>query len=343
MESINYSMPAEWERHRMTFIEWPVKKSMIRPENHKEILYAYAQTAKAIALFEPVTVIAGPKTIKEAEFFCSSFAQLLVIPHDDAWIRDNGPTFARGADGRLTGISWEFNAWGHKYPAFGLDNRLAGRLCERLAVPCVKPGIVLEGGSIHTDGQGTLLTTEQCLLNPNRNPGFSQDKIEEILKHYLDIKKIIWLKHGVFGDETDGHIDNIACFAAPGTVLLQVCRDKNDPNFAITEENRAILSAQTDARGRKLRIVEISQPPARFIDQSRLALSYINFYLTNGGVIMPVFGGGAAETDKEAVRLVGQAFPGRRIVTLNGMPLIKEGGNIHCITQQMPESLTGEA
>lgn len=337
MENFIFSMPAEWERHQMAFIEWPVKKSLIEPDNYEEIIYAYARTAKAIARFEPVTVIAAAETLKEAGFLCGGFAQLVVIPHDDAWARDNGPTFVRGKNGRLTGLSWEFNAWGQKYPEFELDNKLAERLCERLGIPCVHPEIVLEGGSIHTDGEGTLLTTEQCLLNTNRNPGLSKEKIEENLKHYLNIEKIIWLKRGVFGDETDGHIDNIACFAAPGTVLLQTCRDKNDPNFAISEENRAVLSAQTDARGRKLRIVEIPQPPARFIHKSRLALSYINFYRANGGIVLPVFGGDAADTDKKAVLILKQTLPGCRIITVDGMPLIKEGGNVHCITQQMPE------
>lgn len=334
-----YRMPAEWETHQRTFLSWPVRASLINQENHAQVIRAYAQVARAIAAFEPVTVLVNPETEEEARALCGDGVSLLTLAHDDAWVRDNGPTFVRDAAGGLAGVSWRFNAWGEKYVPYDLDDALAGALLARLGIPCVQAPFVLEGGSIHTDGAGTLLTTEQCLLNPNRNPSLSRAQLEDLLRAHLGVSQIIWLRQGVFGDETDGHVDNIACFAAPSVALLQVCRDPEDPNYAVTQENRDILARAADARGRPLRVVEIEQPPARVEDDGRLALSYINFYLANGGLVLPVFGGDAAETDRKAAETLSALFPGREIVPVDGMPLIREGGNVHCITQQMPAGI----
>ena len=194
----------------------------------------------------------------------------------------------------------------------------------------------MEGGSLHVDGEGTVITTEECLLNPNRNPELSREEVEENLKKFLNVRKVIWLKRGLDGDETDGHVDNIACFAAPGKVILQVCDDPSDENYAITQENLRILAEETDAKGRKLDIVRIPQPPKAMFEDSRLTLSYLNFYFVNGGIVLPVFGGPAAEADREAERILQATFPGRKIRTVDGMAIIKEGGNVHCTTQQMP-------
>lgn len=338
-EYSGYRMPAEWETHQRTFLSWPVRTSLINKENHAQIIRAYAQVAQTIAAFEPVTVLVNSETEEEARALCGDDVSLLTLAHDDAWVRDNGPTFVRGAAGGLAGISWRFNAWGEKYTPYDLDDALAGALLARLGIPCIQAPFVLEGGSIHTDGAGTLLTTEQCLLNPNRNPSLSRGQLEGLLQAHLGVSQIIWLKRGVFGDETDGHVDNIACFAAPGVALLQVCRDPQDPNYVLTQENRDILGRAADARGRPLRVVEIEQPPARVEDGGRLALSYINFYLANGGLILPVFGGDAAETDRKAAETLSALFPERKIVPVDGMPLIREGGNVHCITQQMPAGI----
>lgn len=339
LKSIDYMMPAEWEIHQKTWMEWPVRESLIWKENHFETIRAYAEVAKAIAVFEPVSIIVNPETEQEAKGQCGSCAELFTIPHNDAWVRDNGPTFVRNTDGHLAGISWKFNAWGEKYAPYDLDDQLAGRLLEHLHIPCFQAPIILEGGSIHVDGEGTLLTTEQCLLHSNRNPLLSRQQIEEVLKKSLHISQIIWLKKGVFGDETDGHVDNVACFAKPGVVLMQTCRHPDDPNYEITKENRAILSEAIDANGRKPEIIEIPQPPARFYHGERLALSYLNFYFVNGGIILPTFGGDAAETDRETIQILQTLFPDRKIAAVEGMPLIKEGGNVHCITQQMPEGI----
>jgi agmatine deiminase len=258
------------------------------------------------------------------------------MPHNDAWCRDNGPTFLKNSNGEIKGINWKFNAWGEKYKPYDLDNEVAPKLLNHLKVPVIDIPIVLEGGSIHVDGEGTLLTTKQCLLNPNRNPGLSRRQIEEEVKDALKVNTIIWLNNGLYGDETDGHVDNIACFAGPGVVLLQTCREKDDPNYDITMENLEILKNAEDAKGRKLSIIEIPQPPVRFYKDIRLTLSYLNFYFVNNGIILPVFGGDAAEADRKAAAVLQEVFPERKIVTVDGMPLIKEGGNVHCITQQMP-------
>lgn len=332
-----FRMPAEWAAHERTFISWPVRRSMHYPEDYRRIARGYAALARAIAEFEPVTVIVNPDQAEQLKAeFDEEWIDRLVIAHDDSWVRDNGPTFLIDDFGHRAGVNWRFNAWGEKYHPWDHDNQLARVLLDRLHIRRVDASIVLEGGSIHTDGEGTLLTTEQCLLHPNRNPQLDRGGIEEELKKRLHAEKIIWLKRGLSGDETDGHIDNIACFAAPGKVLIQTCDDPGDENFEITRENLTRLSEATDARGRKLEVIRIPQPPKRFYKGHRLTLSYLNFYLVNGGVILPVFGSEAAASDRKAEAVLRHVFPDRRIRTIDGMGIITEGGNVHCATQQMP-------
>lgn len=331
----SYFMPAEWEQHERTLIEWPVKDSLIWPENYEQVCEGYASVVKAIAEFEKVTLIVNDDTERAAKALCMENAEYLTIPHNDAWCRDNGPTFLWDKEKHLSAVNWKFNAWGEKYLPYDLDNEVAPKVLEYFKVSYRNAPIVLEGGSIHVDGEGTLLTTEECLLNKNRNPHLTREEIEVEVKKYLNITKIIWLKHGLFGDETDGHIDNVACFAKPGTILIQTCHDLEDPNYAITQENMEILRNSTDAAFRKLEIIEIPQAPARYYNGERLTLSYLNFYIVNQGIILPVFGGDAVDTDNKAKDILQKVYPDRKIVTVDGMPLIKEGGNVHCITQQM--------
>lgn len=333
---MNFVMPGEWKEHERTFIEWPVKESLVYPENYEEVLRGYRDVIKAVSEFEPVTVIINEGEKHPLLTEIGEYAVLLPIPHNDAWCRDNGPTFVYGEEGVLTGLNWKFNAWGEKYKPYDLDDEVAGKITEYYKVPSENVELVLEGGSIHTDGEGTLLTTEECLLNRNRNPRLTREEIEKLIKPRLGIQKIIWLKKGLFGDETDGHVDNAACFAGPGKVILQVCENREDPNYLINKENLEILERENDAKGRKLRIIKLPQPPVRYYKDERLTLSYINFYFVNGGIILPVFGGDALDTDREAERILKETFPDRRIRTVDGMALIKEGGNVHCITQQMP-------
>ncbi|MDF2541505.1 MAG: aguA [Herbinix sp.] len=332
----NFYMPAEWEQHERTIMEWPVKDSLVWSENYEEVCSGYGNVAKAIAVYEAVTMIVNDNTYEQAKMICGDEVELLVIPHNDAWCRDNGPTFLWDDKKERKGINWKFNAWGEKYIPYDLDDAVASKVLNHFQIPVIDVPIVLEGGSIHVDGEGTLLTTEQCLLNKNRNPHLTREEIEEVVKQYLNVSKIIWLKQGLFGDETDGHIDNVACFAKPGTILIQTCYDPKDPNCEITKENLEILKNATDAFGRKLTIIEIPQPPVRYYNEERLTLSYLNFYFVNDGIILPVFGEDAEETDRKAAEILASVFPDRTIHCVDGMPLIKEGGNVHCITQQMP-------
>jgi agmatine deiminase len=367
-KDLHYQMPAEWTPHQRTFISWPVQASMCHPENYPQIARGYREIILAIAEFEPVTVIVNPEdSTRICEFIEDglendledglknglkngtadslpaqaatvwSRIDFLGIRHNDAWLRDNGPTFLRDTNGQLAGVNWRFNAWGGKYAPWDLDDQVAPTLLDYYMIRHFDAPLVMEGGSLHVDGEGTLLTTEECLLNPNRNPDLSRDQIETFLQQYLHVAKIIWLKHGLSGDETDGHIDNIACFVAPGKVLIQVCDDPDDENYAITQENLAILREATDALGRELEIITVQQPPRADYAGSRLTLSYLNFYFVNGGIILPVFGGAAVETDQKAEQLLQELFPERRIRLVNGMGIISEGGNVHCTTQQMPE------
>ncbi|MFA9375802.1 MAG: agmatine deiminase family protein [Lachnotalea sp.] len=337
-DNFNYFMPAEWEQHERTIIEWPVKESLVWPQNHEEVMKGYANVANEISIFEPVTLIVNEDTYEEAKLMCKEQVELLLISHNDAWCRDNGPTFLWNEKKQLAAMNWKFNAWGERFIPYDLDNAVASKVLEHFKVPCFDADLVLEGGSIHVDGEGTLITTQECLLNENRNPHLSKEEIENQVKHYLGVKKIIWLNHGLFGDETDGHVDNIACFAKPGVILLQTCKEAKDPNYAITNENLTILKNSTDALGRKLEIIEIPQPPARYYKGVLLTLSYLNFYLVNEGLILPIFGEDAQQLDQQAQEILQKVYPNRKIVTVDGMALIKEGGNVHCITQQMPDT-----
>lgn len=339
-KDLNYKMPAEWTTHERTFISWPVKESMCHPENHESVCLGYAEFIKAISEFEPVTVIVNPEdlTYVQNHFKTSNNVEFLSIEHNDAWLRDNGPTFIMNDTQSLAGVNWNFNAWGGKYAPWDLDDKVAGKILEHFNVEKFDAPFILEGGSIHVDGEGTLLTTEECLLNPNRNPDLTKEQIENYLKEYLNIEKVIWLKNGLDGDETDGHVDNIACFAAPGKILMQTCNDHEDNNYKITLENLEILKNSTDAKGRKFEIIKINQPPRTEYKGERLTLSYLNFYFVNDGIILPVFGGNAKEADKAAAKVLSETFPDRKIRTVDGIAVIKEGGNVHCTTQQMPAS-----
>ncbi len=345
-KELAYTMPPEWHTHERTFLSWPVQSSMCYPEDyHSVCTQYYVELVKAIAEFEPVTVIVNPddvmsvyEQIETIEGELVYPVDLLAIEHNDAWLRDNGPTFILDQQGKIAGVNWQFNAWGGKYAPWDLDNALAGKLLDHYQIRRFDAPFILEGGSIHVDGEGTLLTTEECLLNDNRNPGLTREQLEEQLQQYLNVQKVVWLPFGLDGDETDGHIDNIACFAAPGKVILQVCDNPDDPNYDITEQARAILRDTIDAQGRKLEVIEIPEPPMRTFEDERLTLSYLNFYFVNGGIILPVFGGEAEETDRQAEEILQRLYPDRIIRKVDGMAIIKEGGNVHCTTQQMPQA-----
>jgi agmatine deiminase len=294
---------------------------------------ATAEIARAIARFEPVILIARPADAEDAERVCGGFAEIYPAPIDDSWARDTGPTFISGH--APAGVAWRFNAWGGKYQNYDNDAALAGRVLERAGAEAFAAPIVCEGGAIHVDGDGTLITTEQCLLNANRNPDRTRDEITDTLRGYTGAEAVIWLP-GEFSDvETDGHVDNIACFVAPGRVLLGI-PPTDHPDFPAVARLKRYLSEARDARGRLIELIEIAQPQRKREDwRGRpLAASYINFYLANGSVIAPAFDDPA---DLPAWAVLKHCFPGRDIVQIAASELVQGGGGIHCITQQEPQ------
>lgn len=291
-----------------------------------------ADIARAIARFEPVVMVARPADAEAAKQTCGTFAEIFVAPTDDSWARDSGPTFLSG--GCRAGVVWRFNAWGEKYAGYENDAALASRILRRAGAEPFAAPIVCEGGAIHVDGDGTLITTEQCLLNRNRNPDHKREEITDVLRRYTGTESVLWLP-GEFADiETDGHVDNIACFAAPGRLLLGI-PPSGHPDFPAVVQLKRFLSEARDAKGRALEIVEIAQPQCKREDwRGRpLAASYINFYVVNGALIAPAFDDPA---DLPALAVLADCFPNREIVQINASDLVEGGGGIHCITQQEP-------
>jgi len=333
--NLGFRMPAEWEKHMGTVMAWPVVEA-VWPGPFEEILQAYSDAVRKISAFEPVTMVAKPELLKQVREYCGDRVDILEAVNDDSWIRDNGPTCVINNKGEIAGINWIFNAWGGKYPCEN-DNKVASMVLEKYGFPRFDAPLVLEGGSIHVDGEGTLLTTEECLLNKNRNPDMTKEQIEDTLKQYLNINTVIWLEKGLFGDDTDGHIDNVACFVRPGVIIVQDCSDPDDPNYDIAKVNIEKLKNSKDAKGRSLEIITIEQPRPVYYDDVRLTLSYLNFYFVNGGIILPVFGKDNRDRDVYALETLKKVFPDREIVTIDGLPLTRGGGNIHCLTQQIPQ------
>ena len=296
---------------------------------------AWSNVANSIAKFEKVKMIVHPDETLKAKKLLNSEIEIIQLKIDDCWARDSGAIFLLNRENKLGGIDWEFNGWG-KFKPFDSDNKVAKFMIQNSSATYFKNNMILEGGSIHVDGEGTLLTTEQCLLNKNRNPQLSKAEIENNLKEYLNINKIIWLKNGT-DEGTDGHVDNIACFVKAGTVLALSCKDKNDPFYERINENLEILKTSTDNRGRKLNVIELEMSYKRLIPDDDEPSSYINFYIANKGIVMPSFEDEKA--DNRAKTIVQSVFPDRKIIAINGIDISMGGGNVHCITQQQPKSL----
>jgi len=328
-----FFMPAEWGPHKRCWMAWPCREALWGDELDAA-RDAYARVAAAIAEFEPVTVVARPEDVAEVSLRCGAGVASLPMSLDDSWLRDTGPTFIANAAGAVAGVDWRFNGWGEKYQPYAHDAAIARGLLEHLALDRYEAPLVLEGGSFHVDGEGTLLTTEQCLLNPNRNPALGRAEIGDLLRAYLGVEAIVWLGRGLKDDETDGHVDNLACFARPGTVLALTTDDPQDGNYEALQDNLARLRAARDAKGRAFEIVEIEQPaPAAGADGRRLAKSYINFYVANGGVVMPSF---EDSQDGAAFDAMSRCFPDRTVRQVGVLDIVRGGGGIHCITQQEP-------
>ena len=339
-----FYMPPEWYPHTCCWMQWPYNNpnhdgyGTVPSWSHFDFdkgRLAWSNVANSIAKFEKVKMIVHPDEISKAKKLLNSEIEIIQLKIDDCWARDSGAIFLINKENKLGGIDWEFNGWG-KFKPFDSDNKVAKFMIQNSSATYFKNNMILEGGSIHVDGEGTLLTTEQCLLNKNRNPQLSKAEIENNLKEYLNINKIIWLKNGT-DEGTDGHVDNIACFVKAGTVLALSCKDKNDPFYERINENLEILRTSTDNRGRKLNIIELEMSYKRLIPDDDEPSSYINFYIANKGIVMPSFEDEKA--DNRAKTIVQSVFPDRKIIAINGIDISMGGGNVHCITQQQPKSL----
>ncbi|XP_030455614.1 agmatine deiminase [Syzygium oleosum] len=364
--SHGYRMPAEWERHSRCWIGWPERPDNWR-DNAAPAQRLFAEVAAAISRFEPVTVCASASQWENARRMLPANVRVVEMSMNDSWLRDTGPTFvvsdgSPGCERKVAGIDWNFNSYGGIeegcYQDWSLDILNARKILEVEETPRFAHEMILEGGSIHVDGEGTCLTTEECLLNKNRNPHLTREQIEDELKAYLGVKKVIWLPRGLYGDDdTNGHIDNMCCFVKPGVVLLSWTDDETDPQYERSVEAYQVLSNATDAAGRKLQIIKLHVPdPLYATDEEaagltqgddavprppgrRLAASYVNFYIANQAVIVPQFGD--QKWDDEAARVLGNAFPDHQVVRIEGArEIVLGGGNIHCITQQQPATVT---
>ena len=326
-------MPAEWERHERTLVAWPARAAAWRGTTIEDARDAHAEIVDAIAAFEPVTLVANPPDADDARArVTATNVDVVALPIDDSWLRDSGPIIVRGAQDARAGIDFRFNAWGEAFTPYDRDADIARRLLEHLGIERFASPLVLEGGSIAVDGQGTLVTTEQCLLNPNRNPLLSRDEIARELQQQLGADTIVWLENGLVEDaDTDGHVDNVCAFLAPGHALLQTVRDPDDPNHDNARRNREIL----DRAG--IAVVELDLLPRTVRDDgAAVAIPYTNFYLCNGAAIVPV-AQIDPDMDRQALDLLATLMPGREIVGVPGRVLALGGGGVHCITQQVPE------
>ena len=349
-----FRMPGEFEPHQGCWMVWPERSDNWR-DGAKPAQAAFAAVACAIAEGEPVTVLASARQYVNARRRLPVHIRVVEASSNDSWCRDIGPSFVTDAKGRLRGVDWGFNAWGGLYSPCDLDDLVAAKILDVERAPRYRAPLVLEGGSIHVDGEGTVLTTEECLLNPNRNPHLSKSEIEGYLRDYLNVKTVIWLGPGVHQDETDGHIDNLACYVKPGVIALTWTEDRDDPQYEISKDALDRLSHARDAKGRAIEVVKLPAPGPLFATDAeaagldigaldgegamvrhgghRLAGSYVNFYIGNGVVVMPLLD---PRTDASAVEIVARLFPERRVIPVPGREILLGGGNIHCITQQQP-------
>jgi agmatine deiminase len=321
------SMPAEFAPHAATCMEWPTRLDLWG-DLFEQAKKDYAEVANAIAAFEPVVMVTNPEQAGEARSFVTTDVEILPIPIDDSWMRDNGPIFVTDGRGGVALVHFRFNSWGEKYLPYDRDAEVPTHVATHLAMRRYEAPMVLEGGSFFVDGEGTLFTTEQCLLNPNRNPAMTRERIEETLRAYLGIDMVVWLGNGHSTDrDTDGHIDGVLQVVRPGVVMLLAPDDPQDPDHEPGADNVRRLREARDARGRELEVIRFDPGPPN-------GLSYMNVYLCNGGVIAPVVGRG--DEDEPALEQIRAAFPDREVVPVSGWTIHEGGGGPHCITQQLP-------
>jgi agmatine deiminase len=336
--ALGYRMPAEWEPHAATWLSWPRREGISFPESFDRVLPVLRAMVEALIQSERICInICDSAHEAEAR---SALAGLPIeritfyrIPTNEPWCRDHGPIFlTRDRDPKLAAVDWDYNAWGNKYPPFNLDEVVPTRVAEVLNVPAFYPHMILEGGSIDVNGAGALLTTESCLLNNNRNPNLSRDVIEQRLRDYLGVQDILWLGHGIVGDDTDGHIDDLARFVSERTVVAVAEEDQHDENYGPLQENLARLREIKIAND-KIEIVTLPMPKKIVREGLRLPASYANFYIATTCVLVPTFGDPA---DEVALSILRKCFPGRRVIGIDCRELIWGLGTFHCLTQQQP-------
>ena len=341
---LGFYMPAEWHPHEGTWITWP-KDPETWPDRVEQVQEIYLEIIAALAPHETVNLLVDDETTEAAVRRRCNFAgaqnlRCHKITTVDSWIRDYGPNFLISATGDGAFNDWIFNAWGNKYDALKQDDQIPRLLEPVLQLPRFEPGIVMEGGSIEVNGNGCVLTSEQCLLNPNRNPQLSRAEIETCLKDYLGVTKVLWLGEGIVGDDTDGHIDDIARFVSPNVVVCAVEDDPEDANYELLQDNLTRLKLMTDANDQPFEIVTLPMPgivggkSTSTRDLDRLPASYANFYIANNVVLLPVFG---HANDARAIETLQNLFSNRRVIPINAEPLVWGMGTIHCLTQQQPK------
>jgi agmatine deiminase len=332
----SYRMPAEWEPHAATWLSWPRNRDSW-PGNFEPIPAVWAELVRTLAPHEHVHICAGGADVMaEARQFVGNVPNVTLhaIETNDAWMRDHGPMFLVGPKGsEPTLIDWGYNAWGGKYPPYNKDDVVPRHVADILGYRRLEPGIILEGGAVDFNGQGAVLTTEQCLLNPNRNPELSREQIEGYLLRYCGARHVIWLGEGIVGDDTDGHIDELARFVSPRMVVAAVEDDPADENYAPLQDNLKRLKSAKDQDGRPLEVIALPMPRPMFYNDQRMPGCYCNFYIANGVVVTPQFGDPADERVQE---ILARLFPDRRIAPIYARELIWGLGAFHCITQQQP-------
>lgn len=350
-----FRMPAEFEPQSRVWMVWPERCDNWR-DGAKPVQGAYANIAKAISAFTPVTMCVSSQQYANCRAVLPPEIRVVEISNDDAWVRDTGPTFVTNDKGEIRGVDWVFNAWGGLvdglYFPWANDDAVAQKICEIQEIDSYRSkGFVCEGGSFHVDGEGTLITTEMCLLSEGRNPHMSKEEIEKTLCDYLNLEKIIWVKDGIDPDETNGHIDDVACYVRAGEVACIWTEDKNHKFYQACQDAYAQLSQAVDAKGRTLKVHKLCLPKNYVTIRGEFAIdsvedaapredgdiciaSYMNFLITNGALIVPQYGD---ENDSLALKQLGEIFPDHKIVGVESWEVVYGGGNIHCITQQQPK------
>jgi agmatine deiminase len=340
--ALGYRMPAEWEPHEATWLSWPHKEESW-PGAFEPVPGVFVEITREISRSELVRInvadeemAASVRRLLSAGGVNLNALRFHLNPTNDAWARDHGPVYVVKSEGehrQRAIIDWGYNAWGNKYPPYDLDDVVPTRIAKESGERLFLPGIVMEGGSIDVNGLGTLLTTESCLLNLNRNPQLTRQEIEEYLREYLNVTNILWLGDGIAGDDTDGHIDDLTRFVSSGTLVTVIEEDPTDDNYHALRENLARLKETRDQDGRPFEIVELPMPGARFIDEQRLPASYANFYIANQSVLVPTF---RDANDTLALEIMSTVFPDRRVVGIDCLDLVWGLGTVHCVSQQQP-------